>query len=857
MVQLFLKKGLPHIIAIVAFIVVNIIYFYPQLEGKVIQQGDTVVYKGMSQELRDYKAKTGEEVLWTNAMFGGMPAYQISNTAKGNMLRHVDKTYSLLFNRPIGYFIGLMLGFYILLSLLGVNAWLSILGAIAFGLASNHLVLFEAGHNTKLRTISYFALIVAGVMLAYKNKYLLGGVVFALGMGLNVFANHPQMTYYLGLALGIYVLIEGIYSMRENRLGEFVKASGVLLVGVLLALGTSTSTLWTTYEYSKDTMRGDPILIKQDNTSSGNTSSSVSGLDWDYAMQWSNGFLDVASGMIPGLVGGGSSEHISPTSNTATDMRRKGAQIDRAPLYWGALPFTSGPVYYGAVFCFLFILGLIIQKGPIKWGLGIATLLILVLSMGKNFEVFNKIFYNLVPLYNKFRTPNSITSVTTLLIPLLGIYTLSNILKGSIPKEETIKGLKIAGGLSALVTLFFAFVGPGMFDFNTPGDASYQQRGWDIAALISDRQALMRTDSLRSFALIAISIGFIWAYVTDRIKQIFLIAGIGLLAVLDNWTVAKRYVSADSFITSKQNDQPFQLRPVDQQIYAAEKIDPNNVAAGAIGRGGYRVLDLSINTFNTSTTSYFHNTIGGNHAAKLQRFQDLIDQHITKGTQSVLNMLNTKYVISQQGTLQQNPNALGTVWFVESIKKVNSPNEEIEALSSFNPKEEAVVLDAEFNNYVNSFDPQKNGTIQLTSYAPHDLTYQTNSSSEQLAVFSEMWYGPDKGWQAYIDGQPVDHVRANYALRAMRVPSGAHKIAFKFEPRNYFIGGTISLVASLLIIIGFLGFIFYQFFRWSKIPPSEVIAEQVINKKSKPLQKTTAKRKTNKKQAKNKQGKKS
>ena len=860
MVQLFLKKGLPHIIAIVAFILVNIIYFYPQIEGKVIQQGDVTVYKGMSQELRDYKAKTGEEVLWTNAMFGGMPAYQISNTAKGNMLQYVDRAYSLWFSRPIGYFIGLMLGFYILLVLLGVNAWLSLLAAIAFGLASNHVVLFEAGHVTKIRTISYFALIVAGVLLAFKNRLLLGGVIFSLGMGLNLFANHPQMTYYLGIALGIYVLIEGIYSMRENRLGDFAKSASVLLVGVLLALGTSTSTLWTTYEYSKDTMRGDPILTKQDNVTSNNASSSVSGLDFDYAMQWSNGLLDVASGMIPGLVGGGSSEHVSSTSNAATSMRRRGAQIDRAPLYWGALPFTSGPVYFGAVFCFLFILGLIIQKGPVKWWLGIATLLILVLSMGKNFEVFNKLFYNLVPLYNKFRTPNSITSVTTLLIPLLGIYTLSNILKGTISKEATIKGLKIAGGISSLVTLFFAFAGPSMFDFNAASDASYQQRGWDIAALISDRKALMRTDALRSFAFIAISIGLIWAYVTDRIKQIFLIAGIGLLAVLDNWTVAKRYINPDSFITTKQNNQPFQLRPVDQQIYAAEKIDPNNVAAAAIGRGGYRVLDQSIDTYNSSTTSYFHNTVGGNHAAKLQRFEDLKNQYAARGNMPVLNMLNTKYFINQQGALQRNPNAIGPAWFVESIKIVNTPNEEFAALKEFNPKEEAVVLETEFNNYINSFDPQKNGTIQLSSYAPHHLTYQTNSSSEQLALFSEIWYGPNKGWQAYLDGQPVDHVRANYALRAMRVPSGTHKVEFKFEPKNYFIGGTISLVASLLIIAGFLGFIFYQLFRLSKITPTEVVAEQVPVKTSKPLQKTVSKRivtkKQTKKQPKKRQGKK-
>ena len=834
-----LKKAFPHLVAIITFILVNIIYFYPQLEGKVLQQTDITVYKGMSKELKDYKAKTGEEVLWTNAMFGGMPAYQIENTAKGNMLLKLDRAYSLFFERPIGYFIGLMIGFYLLLTLLGVNAWLSLLAAVAFGFASNHLTLFEAGHVTKVRTISYFALVVAGTILTFKQKYLLGGLVFALGMGLNLFANHPQMTFYLGIALGIYVLMEGIAAVQEKKTGEFIKASGVLLIGLLLALGTSTSTLWTTYEYSKDTMRGEPILLKQAGAASGDASSSVSGLDWEYAMQWSNGFLDVAAGMIPGIVGGGSSEAISSTSDTAISMRKKGARVDQAPLYWGKLPFTAGPVYYGAVFCFLFILGLVVLRGPVKWWLGLASLLLLTLSLGKNFEVFNKLFYNLVPLYNKFRAPSSITSVTTLLIPLLGILTLSKILKGSITKEETLKGLKIAGGITGVFTLFFALVGPSMFDFSAAGDASYQQRGWDVAAFVSDRKALMRTDALRSFVLIAITMGLIWAYVTAKIKQIILILGIGILAVGDNWSVAKRYINVDDFVSSKQNQQSLQLRPVDQQIYAAEKIDPNNVASSLVGRGGYRVFDLSINTFNSSITSYYHNTIGGNHAAKLQRFQDLIDQHISKGTQSVLNMLNTKYVISREGALQQNPNALGPAWFVENIKKVNSPNEEINSLAALNPKEEAVVLDSEFNNYINSFDPQKNGTLQLSSYSPHHLVYQSNSTSEQLAVFSEIWYGPNKGWQAYIDGQPSDHIRANYALRAMRVPSGAHKIEFKFEPSNYFIGGTISLVSSLLTILGLLAFLVYNFIQYSKQPRLEEESTPVVATK---LKSTTAKR---------------
>ena len=813
--QLIFKKALPHIIAIITFLALNMAYFYPQLSGKVVQQGDVVSAQGMFNEIKEFKEQTGETTLWTNAMFGGMPAYQISSPQNGNKLSFIENISQLFFARPIGYFNTLMIGSYLLFVLLGLNPWLSIIGAVAFGFSSNNLILYEAGHTNKLRTIALFAPVILGTILTFRKQYFVGGVAFAIGMGLNIYAAHPQMTYYLGIVLGIYVLMEIVSGIKQNDWRHLALSGGIFLAGLVLSLGASASKLLTTYEYAEDTMRGAPILEKTSNAQAA-SSSEVEGLEWGYAMQWSNGFLDLAAAMIPGVVGGGSSETVSPSSETGKFLRARGAAVNKAPLYWGALPFTSGPVYFGAIMCFLFFMGLSIVKGPVKWWIGIAVLITFLLSMGKNFEVFNRLIFEYFPMYSKFRAPSSILSVTALLVPLLGIIALSDLLQGKVAKPEAMKGLKIAGGISAFITLFFAFVGPSMFDFASVGDATYSQRGYDVSTFLADRKSLMRSDALRSFALIAISAGLIWAYLQDKIKMIFVIAGIGLLTLFDLWSVGKRYLDSDSFISKENYARNHELRPVDQQIKAQE---PK-------GRGFYRVFDSSINTFNSSSTSYHHNTIGGYHAAKLQRFQDLVDNHISKNNTKVLNMLNAKYFINQQQQVQTNPSALGTAWFVSNAQKVNSPNEEIAALSNFDPANTAIVLDSEFNNYIGDFSPQKGGSIELAEYAPNHLVYNSSANSEQLAVFSEIWYGPDKGWNAYIDETPTDYIRANYLLRAMKVPTGQHKIEFKFEPKTFKTGETISSIFSVLMILGLLGLIGYKWKDFSANAGQLIAAEE-------------------------------
>ncbi|TXB69553.1 glycosyltransferase family protein [Phaeodactylibacter luteus] len=800
-----MKQVIPHLAAIGIFLAASAAFFYPQLEGKVVPQGDIIQYRGMSQEIREYKAATGETALWTNAMFGGMPTYQINTVSEGNSLKILGKAGRLGISGPIGQFFTAMLGFYILMAVLGANPWLGVIGGLAFGLTTNNLILFEAGHMTKLKAISYLPLVAAGMLLAFRKRYLAGGLLFAAGLGLNIMANHVQMTYYFALTVLVFGIAELAHSIRKNRLPHFAKAAGALIVGALLALGSSSSNLWVTYEYSKDTMRGEPILQPDGEPQS---SSETEGLDWEYAMQWSNGTIDLFASYIPGVAGGGSQELVGDDAAIVKDLERKGARLPsdfRAPLYWGSLPFTSGPIYFGAIAFFLFLVGLVLVKGPVKWWIGIGTLLTLLLSMGSNLEGFNRLFFDYMPLYNKFRTPNSILSVTAFLVPVLGFLTVHKIINEKVTREEAMHALKVGGGIALAIPLFFALIGPSMFDFSSPGDARYEQAGYSLSAIVQDRQALMRSDAFRTLILAAIATGLLWGYLQGKLKLPVFLLALGLITVFDYWTVGRRYLNEGSFASERQSEAQLQPRPVDEQIL--QDPDPH-----------YRVYDVSINTFNSSQASFHHKTIGGYHAAKLQRMQDIIDRHIAKGNQKVLDMLNAKYFIFGQPGQEQaqlNPNALGNAWLAKDIKQVATPNEEIDALTDFQPDSTAIVHE-EFADYLSGLAPTGNGSISLSSYAPNRLAYEADVDGEQLAVFSEVWYGPDKGWQAYIDGQPVEHIRADYILRALRIPDGKHEIVFEFAPKSYEQGVLASRIFSTLILLGLLGFIGYNGYQQRK-----------------------------------------
>jgi len=795
------KKLMPHIIALVVFVLVSSVYFLPQFSGKKLYKTDIVNHQAMAKEATDYYKKTGEVTAWTNSMFGGMPTYQINAPQKHNYLKQVRKVMELGFARPAGYFILGMISFYILFLVLGFEVWFGIIGAIAFSFLTNNIFLYQAGHMTKIVAIMLGPLVLAGVILTLRKKYIPGAILFSLAMGLELLSNHPQMTYYLGFVIAILVILEFIPLIKAKDFKSISIITGIFLLGIVLSVGSSASKLWTTYEYSKDTMRGKPILKSEGKPTS---SSQTKGLEWGYAMQWSNGLLDLVSAYIPGIVGGGSAEKVSKSSEFAKKVKqitRKSQKEYQAPLYWGSLPFTSGPPYMGALIFFLFVLGMFVTKGKFRWWALSSVLLLFLLSMGKNFEFFNRLVFDYFPMYNKFRTPNSILGIAGIPLVVFAIYTLRYIVVSDFDNKEFFKKLWTTLGIMGGISAFFLILGPLMFEFSAPGDARYQQSGL-VGSLISTRQSLMRADSLRTLIFVALGTGLIWAFVKKKISKTIFLSAIGIAVLVDIIPIDLRYVSHNDFIKSKRITNSFKPRDVDKQILKDEDLY-------------YRVLDTSIDPFNNAKPSYFHKNLGGYHAAKLQRAQDMIDHYIGKGNRKVLNMMNTKYIIQKQGdkeVVAKNPDIYGNAWFVSNIKKANNANEEIDLIESTDVKNTAIV-NKEFESYTGGFTSGSKGEIYLTDYAPNKLQYQTDNSGDGFAVFSDVWYGPNKGWQAYIDGKPAEHIRVDYWLRGIKVPAGKHKIIFEFRPKAYYMGEKISMVSSLLMILAAIGYLFFFYYK--------------------------------------------
>jgi hypothetical protein len=783
---------IPYVLQIILIILFLFLYFMPHFEGKVPKQGDLVQAEGMSKELKLYFEKEDRSIMWTNSMFGGMPSFQIYGLKHNNYLVHTQKFFSLFMEQwsaPSIIATGII-SFYLMFLLLGFNSWLSLIGALFFGFNTVNMILIDAGHPSKLYALCYSPLVIAGILLCFKEKYIIGAMIFALGFGLNVGSNHIQMTYYLGLCVGILLIIylaKAIQNKDNSRL-PFIKSISVLGIGAILAIGSSASSLWPTYEYGQETMRGKPILAADAKTEAAASSSTTDGLGWEYAMQWSNGGRDLLASFIPLAVGGGSGEWVDKNSPLAKAVgQRKSFQ---APTYWGALPFTSGPMYFGAVVVFLFVFGAFALRGSIKWWLVSSVLLTLLLSLGKNFELLNRLIFDYLPLYNKFRTPNSILSVTTIFLPILGVLAIKEVIETE-DRSRFIKPLYIATSFIVGLSLILCLFGGMIFDFKATGDEQYAQ----IKDALLDQRAYMLTQSsLRTIGFVLATSLVIYLYLKSKISNLILILVIGFFGLLDLVTVDLNYFNKKNFVTPSKLKEEYTPRPVDLQILQDSSLY-------------YRVYDATINTFNSASSSYFHKTIGGYHPAKLQRYQDLIDRHITNNNQAVLNMLNTKYFIfnAQDGqpTTQLNSNALGNAWFVENLKIVENANAEIDSLTKIDPLKTAFVH-KEFANYISGVKTDRNGSINLTKYAPDALEYESKAEAEKFAVFSEMWYGPNLGWQAYIDGKPVEHIRVNYALRGMRVPPGEHKIKFEFKPQSFVLGNKISLISSLLILILFV-----------------------------------------------------
>jgi hypothetical protein len=807
------KKLLPHLVAIAVFFVTVFFNFAPQFSGQSLRMGDIDNYKGATKEMRDFRAATGERTNWTGSMFGGMPTYQLTTIRDGNQLKVAQPVMQGFLPRPAGYFFAGMLCAYLLLIFLGVNPWLSIAGALGAALATNGFILFETGHTSKILTVFYLPLVAAGTVLAFRKKYILGGLVFALGMGLSILANHPQMLYYFGLTfpiLGMAYLVEAI---REKTLPDFAKALGALLIGLVIALGAGASNLLPTSEYTAATARGGQVLETPVGTANAKDAPEK-GLEWDYAMQWSNGMKDLLASYVALGAGGGSGQSVENNSDLGKAIRRAGFQLPKefpAPTYHGALPFTEGPSYLGAVVWALFLFGLFTARLPVRWWLGLGTLFIFALSMGKNLEGFNRFLYDTLPLLDKFRAPSSALSISSFMMVTLGILGVHDWLKTREEDEDKAKTQLLRAGITAAILgAAVIFVFPGFINFSLPTDAAQLQRYFGtqvdvntfLGPLEETRAALYSADAWRSFLYVGLSFGVLFLLYRKTITP--MVGGLVLAALLavDFAGINGRYLKKEDWRRTPRNAQTFNPTAADQQILA--DTDPN-----------FRVLNLTVSPFQDASTSYFHKSIGGYSPVKLRRIDDLIDGYLQQRDQDVLDMLNTKYFIlpgqDGQPAAQRNPNAYGNAWLVSNIQMVNTNDAEFAALGSVDPLRQTAIVHQDFSEAVSGLQPTGQGSITLSSYQPNALTYSFQSSSEQLAVFSEIWYGPDLGWEVTIDGQPAELIRANYVLRALRVPAGQHTITMTFKPSSYQAGVSISWVSSLLILVGLLAYLGYQY----------------------------------------------
>ena len=823
-----MKKLLPDLIAILAFVLLSFAYFFPaDIENRILFQHDTAAGAGAGQEVKEYYEQTGERSRWTNSLFGGMPMYQIAPSYDSTKsLQWVQKAYQLFLPDYVCLTFMLMLGFYILLRVFGIPVWLAGLGGIMWAFSSYFFILISAGHIWKFITLAYVPPTIAGIVLAYRGKLLWGGILTALFVALQITSNHVQMSYYFFFVILFFVGAYFEKAWRTKTLPQFFKASAVLIVAALVGIAANVSNLYHTYAYSKETMRGKSELVQTGDAAK----QTSSGLDRDYITQWSYGIDETLTLLVPNFKGGAS----AALSQSETAMSKANPMYSSLygslTQYFGTQPMTSGPVYVGAFVLFLFVLGCFIVKGPLKWALIGATFFSIVLSWGKNFMPLTDFFIDYVPLYNKFRAVSSILVIAEFTIPLLAIFALKRLLE----EPEILKQEKKPLGISLLLTAGIALllaVAPGSIGsgYVPAQEAQMLQNAVNqqmipanelsgiLANLGEMRAELVSSDALRSFIIIGIGCSLLWLYASGKLRSSLTIAGITILCLADMWGVNKRYLNDAQFVPHSIRTETFTKTNTDELILQDTSLD-------------YRVLNFATSTFDDNNTSYWHKSVGGYHPAKLRRYQEMIEHHISPEMQAaykaiataggemdsvdankfrVLNMLNTKYFIFPAGQQRQtvpilNPHAYGNAWFVNKVQYVNNANEEIAALDSIIPTETAVV-DARFKDVLKgATESYKDSlsSIRLTSYAPNRLTYETNNAQDGIAVFSEIYY-PD-GWHVTIDGQPAELARADYILRTMYVPAGQHTIEMRFDPTSLHVTEGIAYGALALLVIGII-----------------------------------------------------
>lgn len=815
-----MKKYIPHIAAIIGFVIISLCYFYPVLQGKKIYQSDIAQYTGMAKEQNDFRAENNAEPYWTNSAFGGMPTYQMGANYPNDFIGKIDNLLRFL-PRPADYLFLYFLGFYILLMVLKIDPLKAFFGALAFGFSTYLIIILGVGHNAKAHAIAYMPMVVAGVLLVFRKKYILGGILTMLATALEINANHFQMTYYLLFLLLIIGVFYGVKLIKEKQYKSILRIGITFFIAVLLAIGTNATSLMATKEFANFSIRGKSELTY---TPDGKKKTENSALDRSYITEYSYGIAESLNLIAPRLFGGGNSEELKSNSSVYKFMESYGASPEEAQAftsnygrtYWGDQPIVEAPAYIGAIVFFLFILALFHEKRKIKYIFLAGAILSLFLSWGKNFSILTNFFIDYVPMYDKFRAVSSIQVILEMCVPALAILGLHSFFTKNIDKQWD--SLKKAA-ITTIGFFILLFLCRGLFNFSGPIDeqlyAMFNQMedksfGPDfVRALQQDRKSLYAADLLRSGFFVLLVIATFWLFIKNKFSQTISVIIIGTLLFLDLFFVAKNYVNADDFISAHQVDVPFEPTTADMQILQ----DKSN----------YRVLD--IDGYMNGRASYFHKSIGGYSAVRPRKMQELFDYQIVNNNREVLNMLNVKYIIQSDEKGEpyavKNPETNGNAWFISKLQKVNSADDEMKALTKLNTKDVAVIQNNQTEIYLDDFTTNPSykinkfnfvkdstATIQVVAYKPNNLKYISNNKNDGFAVFAEMYY--KNGWTATIDGKTTPILRVNYTLRGLQIPAGKHTVEFKFEPQVVKTGSTITLISSVVMLLLLVGGIYYE-----------------------------------------------
>ncbi|UVD79478.1 YfhO family protein [Myroides albus] len=800
-----IKKILPHLLIVIGFVFISLAYFSPVLSGKTISQSDIVQYTGMAKEQIEFRKKTGEEPYWTNSAFGGMPTYQLGAKYPHNYIKKIDSALRSL-PRPADYLFLYFIGFYTLMISLGLKPLRSFIGALAFGFSTYLIIILGVGHNAKAHAIAYMPMVLAGVMLVFRKKWVVGSILTVFAAALEINANHFQMTYYLLLLL---LIVTAYYTVLYIKVKDFKSlgiAYGIFIVTGILSIGANATNLLATSEYTKFSTRGQNELTFNPDGSKIDTSHSLS---YDYITEYSYGKFESLNLIVPRLTGGGNAEKLDESSSMFKFATSIGANpieakqfSEQAPTYWGDQPIVAAPAYIGAVVFFLFVLAFFVEKRKIKYIFIAGALVSLLLSWGKNFSLLTDFFINYIPLYNKFRAVSSIQVILELCVPalaMLGLYSFSKV-----TKEEQLKAIKYTTAISGGVLLFL-FAIKGTLSFSGLNDAAYKQMYGEygnsfVRALIEDRKSIYTSDLLRSLFFVLVTAVVLFVVNKGKLAANYALIIIGFLITVDLVVVDRKYVNDSKFVAKRQMEEPFMPTEADKAILS----DPAH----------FRVFEVQ-GGFSSARSSYFHNSLGGYHAAKPMRMQQLMDYQISKSNMEILNMLNVKYIIQKDQDNNDiplvNQEVNGNAWFVSTIDKVKTADEEMKALSGFKSKTNAILNSTAFDqvSIKDNYTVDSLSQINLVSYAANKIVYQSNNSHDGFAVFSEIYY--PKGWVVKIDGKEVNNlVGVNYVLRGLEIPKGKHEIEFTFEPEVIKKGSKISLISFIVIILLTIGLIAYQ-----------------------------------------------